>query len=52
LDFTPGEENLLSGFGFLSRKPALVIFNEPEDKAGRELSPAYAHELERRSVAF
>jgi GTP-binding protein YchF len=50
LSFTAAEENLLSGFGFLSRKPALVIFNVSEDKAGRDLAPAYAQELARREL--
>jgi GTP-binding protein YchF len=50
LDFSASEENLLSGFGFLSRKPALVIFNTGEEKAGRELSPDYAGDLARRGL--
>ncbi len=39
LTFTADEENLLSGFGFLSRKPVLVLFNQVDDKAGQELAP-------------
>lgn len=47
LDFTPDEENLLSGFGFLSRKPVLVLFNRSDDQAGRSLPDAYGEELKR-----
>jgi ribosome-binding ATPase YchF (GTP1/OBG family) len=35
LTFTADEENLASGFGFLSRKPLLVIFNQADDRAGK-----------------
>ena len=50
LKFTDDEENLASGFGFLSRKPLLVIFNRSEDKAGAELEPVYREELNRRAL--
>jgi GTP-binding protein YchF len=50
LEFTPDEENLASGFGFLSRKPLLVIFNTSEEKAGAALAPAYEEELKRRGL--
>lgn len=50
LNFSPAEENLASGFGFLSRKPVLVIFNQSEEKAGKPLDPAYQHELDRRGL--
>jgi GTP-binding protein YchF len=50
LAFTPDEENLLSGFGFLSRKPVLVILNQSDDKAGQELAPRYGEELQRRGL--
>ena len=48
LSFTPEEENLLSGFGLLSRKPVLALFNTAEERAGKPLSPAYEEELRRR----
>jgi GTP-binding protein YchF len=47
LAFNGDEENLLSGFGFLSRKPALVLFNQSDDKAGQALPPDYMEELKR-----
>jgi GTP-binding protein YchF len=50
LAFNADEENLLSGFGFLSRKPVLVLFNQSDDKAGQELAPAYVEELQRRGL--
>jgi len=50
LSFTADEENLLSGFGFLSRKPALVIFNQAEEKIGKALDAALQAELERRGL--
>jgi GTP-binding protein YchF len=50
LGFTSDEENLASGFGFLSRKPLLVIFNRSEEKAGAELEAAYREELQRRGL--
>ena len=50
LTFSPDEENLLSGFGFLSRKPLLVLFNQAEDKAGQPLAASYQEELQRRGL--
>lgn len=50
LTFTTDEENLLSGFGFLSRKPLLVLFNQAEDQAGRPLAASYQEELKRRGL--
>jgi GTP-binding protein YchF len=50
VNFTREEENLLSGFGFLSRKPLLVVINQAEDKAGQPLDSAYAQELTRRRL--
>jgi ribosome-binding ATPase len=50
LKFSAEDENLLSGFGFLSRKPALVLFNQADDKAGQPLSAAYQDELKRRGL--
>ena len=50
LEFSVDDENLLSGFGFLSRKPVLVLFNQADDKAGQPLSAAYQDELKRRRL--
>lgn len=50
LNFSAEEENLLSGFGFLSRKPLLVLFNQSEDRAGQLLAPSYQEELQRRGL--
>jgi hypothetical protein len=50
IEFSADEENLASGFGFLSRKPLLVIFNHAEDKAGRPLEKQYHAELDRRGL--
>jgi GTP-binding protein YchF len=50
LTFSADEDNLMSGFGFLSRKPLLVLFNQSDDKAGRALSDAYQEELKRRGL--
>jgi ribosome-binding ATPase len=50
LEFSADEENILSGFGFLSRKPALALFNQADDKAGQPLPAAYEDELKRREL--
>jgi GTP-binding protein YchF len=50
LTFSPDEENLLSGFGFLSRKPLLVLFNQAEDHAGKPLPASYVDEMKRRRL--
>ena len=50
LDFTADEENLASGFGFLSRKPLLVIFNRSEEKASVPLETGHQQELARRGL--
>jgi hypothetical protein len=50
LSFGSDEENLLSGFGFLSRKPVLALFNQSDDKAGEALAASYQEELRRRGV--
>jgi ribosome-binding ATPase len=50
LKFSADEENLASGFGFLSRKPLLVIFNQAEDKAGKPLEANYQAELKKRDL--
>jgi ribosome-binding ATPase YchF (GTP1/OBG family) len=50
LEFSADEENLLSGFGFLSRKSVLVLFNQGDDKAGQALASSYQDELKRRGL--
>jgi len=50
IQFSADEENLASGFGFLSRKPLLVIFNQAEEQAGRPLPEDYQAELGRRRL--
>ena len=50
LAFTFEEENLACGFGFLSRKPVLVIFNRSDDKAGLPLDASQQDELGRRQL--
>jgi GTP-binding protein YchF len=50
LTFSADEANLTSGFGFLSRKPLLVIFNQAEDKAGQALDANYQAELKKRDL--
>jgi ribosome-binding ATPase len=50
LSFSADEENLASGFGFLSRKPVLAIFNQSEEKAGKPLDAVYQEELNRRGL--
>jgi ribosome-binding ATPase len=50
LEFSADDENLLSGFGFLSRKPVLALFNQADDKAGQPLSAAHQDELKRRGL--
>ena len=50
LAFDADAENLLAGFGFLSRKPLLVLVNQPEDKAGQPLDPSLEEELKGRGL--
>jgi hypothetical protein len=50
LSFTPEEEILLSGFGFLSRKPVLALFNATDEQAGKPVPLAYQKELERHKI--
>lgn len=50
LEFSASEENLLSGFGFLSRKPVLVLFNRADSAAGQPLPATYQDELKRRRL--
>ncbi|MGH7783215.1 MAG: GTPase, partial [Candidatus Binatia bacterium] len=40
LTFDADAENLLAGFGFLSRKPLLVLVNRAKEKAGQPLDPS------------
>jgi GTP-binding protein YchF len=50
LAFTSDEENLLTGFGFLSCKPVLALFNQGDDRAGQPLAPPYEEALKRRGL--
>ncbi|MBM4298516.1 MAG: redox-regulated ATPase YchF, partial [Deltaproteobacteria bacterium] len=50
LQFSADEENLASGFGFLSRKPLLAIFNQADEKAGQPLDAQYQAELKQRGL--
>ena len=50
LPLSVDEENLIAGFGFLSRKPLLALFNAADEKAGEPLPPAYGEELRRRAL--
>ena len=43
VEISPEEEKLLSGFGFLSRKPVLVVLNLAEGQTAPELSYAHKH---------
>lgn len=51
ISFSPEEESLISGFGFLSRKPLLALFNTSDERAGQPLLPAYEEELKRRVIS-
>jgi ribosome-binding ATPase len=50
LTFTSDEETLLAGFGFLSRKPLLVLLNQSEDKAAQALDSDFLEELKLRGL--
>jgi ribosome-binding ATPase len=50
ISFNADEDNLLSGFGFLSRKPVLVLFNLAEEKASQALAASHQEELKRRGL--
>lgn len=50
LKLSTDEEILISGFGFLSRKPVLALFNTSDERAGKPLPPAYEEELKRREI--
>lgn len=47
---TPEEESLVSGFGLLSRKPVLALFNASDERAGKPLPSACQAELDRRGI--
>jgi GTP-binding protein YchF len=50
LSFTPDEEPLLAGFGFLSRKSVIALFNVVEERAGKELPDPYQAELQKMQI--
>ena len=50
LSLSTEEEALLAGFGFLSRKPVLALFNATDEQAGKPLLPTYQKELERHKI--
>jgi len=50
LSFTPDEEPLLAGFGFLSRKSVIALFNVAEERAGKELPDSYQAELQKLQI--
>jgi len=50
LALTVDEESLLAGFGFLSRKPLLALFNTSDERAGQPLSPAYEEGLRLKGI--
>lgn len=50
LSMTPEEELSISGFGLLSRKPVLALFNMSEERAGKSLPSDYQEELRRRGI--
>jgi GTP-binding protein YchF len=50
LSFTPDEEPLLAGFGFLSRKSVIALFNVAEERAGKELPDLYQAELQKLQI--
>jgi len=50
LPFTPEEEALSSGFGFLSRRAVLALFNTADEQAGNPMPATYQKELERYKI--
>jgi GTP-binding protein YchF len=50
VSLTPDEEALLSGFGFLSRKPVVALFNAADDQAGKPLPLTYQKALARHKI--
>ena len=52
-DLTPAEEKMLSGYGFLTIKPALVVFNTGEGQNAPEIALKYTQDHRRTaSVAL
>lgn len=41
--FTPEEDKVLSSFGFLSRKPQIIVFNQSEDQTAIEYTSPHPH---------
>ncbi|HZP44801.1 MAG TPA: DUF933 domain-containing protein [Candidatus Binataceae bacterium] len=52
LDLTPQELQAFASFGFLSRKPALVVVNCDVENAGTEPTPAQREALGARGLEF
>ncbi len=50
LSFTADEETLIAGFGFLSRKSVIALFNVGEERAGKDLPEAYRAELDKLQI--
>ncbi len=50
LSFTADEETLIAGFGFLSRKSVIALFNVGEERAGKDLPEAYRTELDKLQI--
>jgi len=50
LGFTADEETLFAGFGFLSRKAVIALFNVGEEGAGKELPDSYQAELQKMRI--
>ena len=44
-DFSAEDDKILSSYGFLSRKPQIIVFNQTEDQAPREFVPTHKHTL-------
>ena len=43
--FTAEEEKMLSGYGFLSRKPQIVVINQSEEQEPLDINPNHKHTL-------
>jgi hypothetical protein len=52
LKFSPQQENILSGFGFLSKKPLLVLINIDEDKINESLPSDIEQEIKNKHLSF
>jgi GTP-binding protein YchF len=50
LSLSADDESLIAGFAFLSRKPALALFDLPDEQAGKGLPAEYGSELEARQI--